>query len=301
MIASYENEMSGSQNNLPPPQAKYLTWTYTKLASFKPGAAWVQIYNPNIGSDKFKVIYPSTSHAGSQTFRYGHTIKVTLLLDNDPSSQTDPFQFLTVDYMGQTTPLFEHSGSLPMNGFSGQSDNGGGSWSPTSVKAWQLAQTAYSSDMSLSGDGAGDLLLVSESPVNVNNQTSYTSGYQVNIGFNAGATPSGPSAGVSGSYTWVNTQTTTIQDWGCVFSESPNNYQWFWKSQNPGYTTGGYAAEFGGFNNLSWQLFQPTANLVLKTDSPSKKVVELNVKDTLVQAAAVFRHDTAFHYSFTDI
>ena len=194
VVASYSDTGTTRSSDAPPAQAKYMTWTYTKLSTFYTDAAWAKVYNPTFGSDKMEEVYPKTSY-GSQTFKYGHTIVVSLLLNNDPHSQTEAFQYLTVDYTGQLNPQYGKTVDLPMDDYNGDSESGGGHWSSTSLKAWQWVQTGYSFDLTLSGSNAGELSLVDSSPQNVNSVTSYTSGYRVSVGFNAGATPSGPSAG----------------------------------------------------------------------------------------------------------
>ena len=301
VIDSYSADSSRAERSKPPAQAKYLTWTYTKFTLFNLAASWCMIYNPNFGFDRFKVLFPSTSHKGSQTIRFGNTVKISLLLDNDPKSQTGPFQHLTVDYAGQTNPQYQHSGWLPMNGLEGKSDNGGGSWSPTSVTAWQWAQTAFSSTIGLGGAGEHDLFLVEETPPNVSNVTSYTSGYSFTVGFNAGLSIYGPAAGVSSAFTRSNSKITNIQDWGCIFTEQPGvinykEFKWFWHTENPAYTNEPYPGKFEGFNTLAYNLFEPTASLVLKTNSTSSNQLELGLTDYIQQMACVFRHNTLLHH-----
>jgi len=275
IVASYA-DTSPRLDFTPPPQAKAISWIWSTGNHFCMYAA-----DLHEKGDGFSVQYPGAG-GDFQHFYYGSTLTVRCLLDNDPNLQTPPFQYLILDYNAKTNPVYQKSGLPVQNG-----------WVHDYLaKTWQMAQTGYAADFSFSKKSnlSRELFsLVTASPQNVNHVTTYRSIYSQTVGFNGGMTPSGPSAGVSASYTVANSTAVEIPDWGCIITQSPDHYNWTWKIDNPKYEEKGYKKVFNGFNELAFNLFLPASSLVLKTGQEETSVVNLKVKEQLLQVAGVFQ------------
>ena len=84
---------------------------------------------------------------------------------------------------------------------------------------------------------AANLTLLSTSPATPNEETTYSEGSSWNVGFSAGATAGsegpGGNFGVNAGYTYNDSKTWPIKDWGVKSDVSGNNLSWTFSARQP--------------------------------------------------------------------
>lgn len=253
-------------------QPKQITWKYFPTLSWQFDTAWPQ-NNVNLNS---KWILPApTPKQGYQSGTITSETDISLYLDNASTNAEGNFQWLLVNHQGSTNPVTGYSTFvnkksvlMPMNGAQSESLN-----EDTPLNVYGYAQMAYLFEFSpVITSTADSFHFYSADPPNVNNVTTYTSGYSFDVGVR--------NEGVDASVSIDNSTDTEISDWE-VTNNTNNatlNFSWLWYSANPSYT-----GKYDSLNGLNLLLFQPSANVVFHSNVLVTDTLQFNISYGLSQ------------------
>ncbi len=206
-------------------------------------------------------VYPAPSPAsGVQKGSYGHNTFVSVYLDNESSNGGDNYQWFSVDFQGwseaqQPGPNSDSSSTtfdMPMDGDSHNVLNS----KNFKYDGWGWGQMMYYMYFIPEAGATTGIKNYQALPETDNSSTTYNSGSNFTVGFNA--------AGVNSSYTITNSKATAQTDWKTYVKTnlSQPSYGWNWVSNNPSYDT----SKISSMNQINLNSFQPNSSAVMITD-----------------------------------
>jgi hypothetical protein len=197
-----------------PAEALHKLWPHTEAnAGVVPKPAYFSSNPPPSG-----VTPPSP---GSQTVTWTMNHVFDAYLDNSPSHPDGNFQVVTYNLDGHLAP------KKPNEKFQYMDDTFRVGLSDLNLeRAWWTGLV----DVSVTPDAATDEKLTwqANAPATPNEETTYTSGQEFEVGISA--TEEGPA--VSASYTVNNESEHTVPDWGVVSDSSGNTLDWEFSARN---------------------------------------------------------------------
>jgi hypothetical protein len=197
-----------------PAEALHKLWLHTEAGSLVPKPAYFTASTPPpLG------VTPPTP--GSQTVTWTMNHQFDAYLDNSPSHPDGNFQVVTYDLDGQLAPKKSNEKFQYMDD---QFQVGAGYLNLE--RAWWTGLV----DVSVTPDAAtdGKLTWQGNAPATPNEETTYSSGQEFEVGISA--TEEGPA--LSASYTVNNETEHTVPDWGVVSDSSGNDLDWEFSARN---------------------------------------------------------------------
>jgi len=272
-----DNDFKASQAILPtesiPGNLKHYIFYTTAKKSWRLDNFWWETWN-RVFFYTVTAIYPAIPPMeGYQTGGYEYETKYTVYLNNDPNDSKSPYQWLAIDHMARLDPSAgpnsKHvSGktiAMPMMGGYYETYPQGGSYTNVmQAKGFGWGQMKYVYSTQPLGDGELQKLRFYQcNPANPNSSTQYTSGHDIQIGFNAGL---GPSGGISGTWTSSNSTTVNIPDWTVLNNSHPDAKlaSWTWYSENPSYLPD---KSMDGMNSINLNYYEVPSSAVFRSDS----------------------------------
>jgi hypothetical protein len=196
-----------------PEEALHKLWLHTEAGSAVPKPAWFSVNTPGLGTT------PPTP--GSQTVTWTVNHQFDAYLDNSPSHPDGNFQVLTYNLDANFAP------KRPNEKFQYMDDQ-----FHVGLDYWNLERAWWTGlvDVSVTPDAAtdGKLTWQANAPATPNEETTYTSGQEFEVGISA--SEEGPA--LSASYTVNNETEHTVPDWGVVSDTSGNDLDWEFSARN---------------------------------------------------------------------
>ncbi len=263
-------------------------WTFSKQNSWK--------YDNMVpGGDPTPWIMPAPApNQGHQAGCNSATTTITLYLDN--TNVNGDFQWLTVDHLAGADPVDpKNSVAMPKTGqeFTYWYNDPKNGPSQVAVKSWGYAQMAYTFHFAPSFSNPGSTLFYKDAqPPNANNETTYDSGYSINVGVSKD--------GIDAGFSIEHSTLTNVADWSVVNNTNVSSfdYQWEWNSSNPSNS----ASSFEKMNDLNQKLFQPEAFCVMRTQklqfTPLTFEMNYGVSQISMNTKCVFAPDATAYWKY---
>jgi hypothetical protein len=275
-------------NNDIPPELKNYQWRYIPEYDWKLNNAWWRMYK-----GQAKLYFPSPQYPeGYQAGNISPTVFVALYLDNSPNNANGDFQYLVVDHQGAADPISgpnsTDSGNnvvMPIDDksyYSLYTDQG---YDPVKLTGFGYAQMQYLFSFMPEFTDYSNFHFYSASPANKVEDTTYTSGYDLDVGFNK--------EGVEGRAGISHETETDVSDWEVdnLSNTGMMNFYWNWYSMDPKFTE-----HINHLNNNNCKLFQPQSSGVLMTKQVSSATYKFQMQYGVNQISEDARYGIIHHY-----